>query len=81
MEASTSAPGPDGIPFEAFKATPDLSARVIKLMIDSMVHDPELDMGATFNRAWLALLPKKPKLIDPIKGDIYIARTICGPSQ
>jgi len=58
-EAHESAAGPDGLPFMAFKQCKALAARVLQGVIVAMTKDPAFDPGAHFNRAWLALLPKK----------------------
>ena len=71
-----SAPGPDGIPFEAFKAVPKLAAAVIHKVIAAMITDPNFDAPEYFNRAWLALLPKKPFAVDPVHGDVYNAENL-----
>ena len=65
-----SAPGPDGIPFAAFKAVPKLAAKVLHQVITAMISDPDFDAPEYFNRAWLALLPKKPFAVDEVHGDV-----------
>ena len=71
-----SAPGPDGIPFEAFKAVPKLAASVLHGVIVAMINDPQFDAPEYFNRAWLALLPKKPYVVGQVHGDVYNAENL-----
>jgi len=79
-EARESATGPDGLPFAAFKQCKALAARVLQGAIVAMIMDPTFDPGAHFNKAWLALLPKKPHAIDP-KWGMSTALRICGLSR
>ena len=68
---SNSAPGPDGIPFQAYKATSDTSSAVLHKVVKELLSNPSLTLPDHFNAAILVLLPKKPSFVDPLKGDVY----------
>ena len=55
--SNNSTPGPDGIPFAAWRAAPDLSAAVLFGVLDSLLNG--LSPPAGFNHGFLFLLPKK----------------------
>jgi ribonuclease HI/exonuclease III len=55
--ANNSTPGPDGIPFAAWRAVPDLSAKVLSGVLDALVRG--LTPPSGFNHGFLFLLPKK----------------------
>ena len=69
--ATKSAPGPDRVPFEAFNTAKELSVKVLHAIVKDMFTDPNWEPPSFFNNAWLALLPKKPKLVCPNRGDVY----------
>ena len=53
-----SAPGPDGLPFEAYKILIDTSAPILVEVLAALFNDSR-DPPTWFNRAWLVLLGKK----------------------
>ena len=55
--SNNSTPGPDGIPFAAWRAAPDLSAKVLSGVLDALLRGLTPPPG--FNHGFLFLLPKK----------------------
>ena len=70
-ETSESATGPDGIPFEAFKQCKQRAAKVLCAITRDMMFNEHFEPNDHFNKAWLALLPKKPHMVDPVWGDVF----------
>ena len=54
--SNNSTPGPDGIPFAAWRAVPDLSAKVLFGVLDALVRG--LTPPSGFHHGCLFLLPK-----------------------
>ena len=59
-QAPKSAPGPDGIPFDAYKACADVAAPILLDVIDSLIADPTTDLPSDFNACFLAMIPTAP---------------------
>ena len=66
-----SSPGPDGIPFEAYKAVVDIAGLILHRVARNLIDLDVADLPAHFNSALLVLLPKKPNFVDPDRGDIF----------
>jgi hypothetical protein len=71
LASGPSSPGPDGIPFEAYKAVVDTSALVLHRIARVMTDPSSPQLPAHFNAAILVMLPKKPTMVDPVRGDIF----------
>ena len=72
LAAHHSAAGPDGVPFEAFKATADIAAPILHRVILVLLGDDPLQLPDWFNEAFLVLLPKKPyETGKPGIGEVY----------
>ena len=70
--ASESSPGPDGIPYKAYKLFPGAAHILFKVAIFLLtVDDVQLPEG--FNAAFLCCLAKKPLRDDPRMGPIFTA--------
>ena len=73
--ARESAPGPDGIPYRAWKALGDLG---INCLFDAAVFLQRPDsvnfLPLDFNQAFLCCSPKKPSGTDPTQGEFYDAK-------
>ena len=70
-----SAPGPDGIPYSAFKNYKQHSALIIYRICSALISGQKPPEEMEFNYAHLICLPKAPIDKDPIKGDVYSGAT------
>ena len=71
--AHETAPGPDGIPYRAFKRFPGSSDVLYEAAVEMLKGDGDRP-GAAFNYAFLCCLPKKPVRTDPLLGHLYDAK-------
>ena len=75
--SGNSAAGPNGIPYEAYKAVPDLSAKVLlDLTLDLLEKGTAALSGSpiehNFNEAWLIALGKTPSIDDATHGPLFL---------
>ena len=74
--ATHSAPGPDGIPYAAFKSTLELSTSILYNVGMAMLAGVAPPDHSNFNSALLVCLPKKPVRTDSVLGDIFGASQV-----
>ena len=73
--AHESAPGPDGIPYKAWKMLGTLGVDVLFETACFLQRSDSLQfLMADFNKAFLCCLPKKPSGTDELLGDFYDAK-------
>jgi len=72
--ATESSPGPDGIPYKAFKAC-SLSLDILVAVATALLVQGELTLPDDFNASFLCCLPKKPVSFDARLGDVYSGET------
>ena len=68
LSSGPSSPGPDGIPFEAYKAVVDVAAIILQRVASNLINAEEAKLPRHFNAAVLVLLPKKPSFVDAVRG-------------
>ena len=70
--AKESAPGPDGIPYSAYRDS-DFAAEALFTAAKEILHNQAAWMPAAFNEAFLVCLGKKPSRADAIHGLVFRA--------
>ena len=70
--ATESSPGPDGIPYRAYKIFPGAAHILFKVAI-LMLSVGDVCLPDGFNSAFLCCLPKKPSFTDPRLGPVFTA--------
>ena len=68
--ANKSAPGPDGIPYQAYQAVPRAAEILHRCFVELFSVD-DLVLPQSFNFSRLTCIPKKPAGTDPVLGDYY----------
>ena len=76
--AGNSAPGPNGIPYQAYKPVKALAAAVLHEYGEKLAQEGTLeqDLVQDFNQAWMAMLPKSATVDDPTLGPAYHPRDL-----